>query len=32
LSGLLGPVLDGDPAEEAAPAGIRDQIVCPSAA
>jgi GAF domain-containing protein len=32
LSGLLGPVLDGDPAREAAPAGIRDQIVCPSAA
>ena len=32
LSGLLGPVLEDDPAEEAARAGIRDQVVCPSAA
>ncbi len=32
LSGLLGPVLDGDPAQEAAPAGIRGRVMRPSAA
>ena len=32
LSGLLGPVLESDPAEEAVPAGLRDRVVCSSAA